>query len=342
MIIIPAYQPGIYLKRLVDGILSLEKIPILIVDDGSTLQESLDVLAALDGLNQIMVISHATNQGKGAALKTGLAFARKRQAPFVVTADADGQHLPTDIVKIYHRCALNPRFIIGVRQFSGAVPLRSRIGNRLTSLVFWAATQVRLSDTQSGLRAIPAELFDLFLGLLPTRYDFELSCLLHATRLGGIETIGIKTVYEPGNPTSHFRLLGDSMQIYAVFFRYSSVAASIAALDFLCYMILAALISPANAFLIVRSITIPVYFWAMRKMVFKARDRIVSQALGYGILAAANLAVAVFVLDRLALEGHAIHAAVYLIINIGLALINFSIMRFVIFVRAASGDGVFR
>ena len=108
------------------------------------------------------VVTLPVNRGKGAALKAGFAhIASTRPGSPVVCADADGQHALRDIVAIGARLAADPtvrRLVLGTRTFDGHVPLRSRIGNDVTRWLFTAATRQRLSDTQTGLRGVPADL----------------------------------------------------------------------------------------------------------------------------------------------------------------------------------------
>ncbi|MCI7233540.1 MAG: hypothetical protein MR546_06480 [Oscillospiraceae bacterium] len=72
----------------------------------------------------------------------------------VVTVDADGQHKSADVLAVSLALSLHPQnLILGVRSFEGNVPIRSRIGNSVTRVVFALASGRSLSDTQTGLRA---------------------------------------------------------------------------------------------------------------------------------------------------------------------------------------------
>jgi hypothetical protein len=101
------------------------------------------------------------NPGKGAALKTGINYilCEFPDALGVVTADADGQHHPEDILRVAGRLASDREsLILGVRSLRSTVPLHSRIGKRITRSLVWLPIGQRLSDTQTGLRAIPRSL----------------------------------------------------------------------------------------------------------------------------------------------------------------------------------------
>src|SRR5207248_3236128 len=100
---------------------------------------------------RVHVIHHTMNFGKGAALKTGLGYALALLPGCcgVVTADADGQHHPDDIVRIADRLRTNPEaLILGARQFERRVPWKSRVGNRVTRILLRLVVGQKLTDTQ--------------------------------------------------------------------------------------------------------------------------------------------------------------------------------------------------
>jgi len=96
------------------------------------------------------------------------------------------------------------------------VPLRSKIGNSATVGFFALATGARVADTQTGLRGFTPQILDWLLQIPGDKYEYEFSMLLRATRADvELVQVPIVKVYEPGNPTSHFRPLQDSALIYA-------------------------------------------------------------------------------------------------------------------------------
>ena len=96
------------------------------------------------------------------------------------------------------------------------VPLRSKIGNSTTVGFFALATGARVADTQTGLRGFTPQILDWLLQIPGDKYEYEFSMLLRATRADvELVQVPIVKVYEPGNPTSHFRPLQDSALIYA-------------------------------------------------------------------------------------------------------------------------------
>jgi len=229
IILIPAYKPDQSLVRLVHALKAQDaSAEILVIDDGSGSTYA-PIFAELH-LDGAIVRTHPVNRGKGAALRTGIEWARtNRPGEILVTADADGQHLPRDIFRVGVRtetaaAAEQRTIILGVRtkpdpnagEEGTKVPLRSKIGNSATVGFFALATGARVADTQTGLRGFTPQILDWLLQIPGDKYEYEFSMLLRATRADvELVQVPIVKVYEPGNPTSHFRPLQDSALIYA-------------------------------------------------------------------------------------------------------------------------------
>ncbi|MFT4288322.1 GtrA family protein [Nocardioides sp.] len=212
-VLIPAYQPA---QTLVDLVTELRAarpgLDVLVVDDGSgPAYRPVFSAAARAGARVHHVL---LNSGKGYALKTGFEMLSGLGRP-VVTADADGQHAVADILRVGDAIAEDDAIVLGVRAFDAAVPVRSRIGNDATRLLFRLATGQRLQDTQTGLRGFPAPLLDWLGTIDGDRYEYELTMLLRAARSGiELRTVPITTIYLDGNSSSHFRPIADSIRIY--------------------------------------------------------------------------------------------------------------------------------
>ena len=229
IILIPAYKPDQSLVRFVRALREQDPdTEILIIDDGSgSTYAPIFTELRIDG---VTVQAHPVNKGKGAALRTGIAWVKaNRSGEVIVTADADGQHLPRDIFRVGVRtetaaAAGQRSIILGVRtkpdpnagEEGTKVPLRSKIGNSATVGFFALATGARVADTQTGLRGFTPQILDWLLQIPGDKYEYEFSMLLRATRADvELVQVPIVKVYEPGNPTSHFRPLQDSALIYA-------------------------------------------------------------------------------------------------------------------------------
>lgn len=210
-ILIPAYDPDGKLADLVTA-LKGEFGHLVVVDDGST--QGREVFENVRPLVDV-VLAHEVNRGKGAALKTGFAWIRDHlpKVRTVVTADSDGQHRPYDIRRVAEASLGHPQgLVLGVREFAGKVPFRSRLGNAWTRVLFRLLTGLAIRDTQTGLRGIPRELWGRMLELRGERYEYEARMLVDARRhpVRPLQ-IPIETVYIEGNKSSHYRPFRDTL-----------------------------------------------------------------------------------------------------------------------------------
>src|SRR5271157_1999725 len=237
-VVIPAYRPSAALVEVVRALAERQFSAILVVDDGSG-EEFQGIFADAAAIPGVQLLRHATNLGKGAALKTGInpALCTVPDLAGVVTADADGQHDPADIERVAESLMAHPQsLVLGCRAFHEDVPLRSRFGNILTSAIMHALMGRKMADTQTGLRGLPASFALRTLKLEATGYEFELEMLIAAHQLGiPIVEESIRTIYEPGNRSSHFNPIVDSMKIYFVLLRFGSVSLLTALLDNLVF-----------------------------------------------------------------------------------------------------------
>ncbi len=210
VILIPAYNPG---QNMTDFIRELSGYfgRIVVVDDGST--EGKALFDEIGGINGCKVLRHEINRGKGAALKTGFAFIGEKDT---ITADADGQHSIHDIVKVAKALAsCRNGLVLGVREFKGDVPFRSKFGNFWTRIFFFLLTGLDVKDTQTGLRGIPSGLIERIRAIEGDRYEYEMAMLADAkTHAEKPTLVTIDTIYRDNNASSHFRPLADTVRIY--------------------------------------------------------------------------------------------------------------------------------
>ena len=242
MVIIPAYNPPEHsLLKLVQELIQLNVDKIIIVNDGSD-PDKKAFFESLSKYEACVILKHSVNLGKGRALKTAFNYVLNTypESSYVITADADGQHKPEDILRISDSASKSKNtFVIGVRSFGKNVPFRSKFGNILTKHIFRALIGVKISDTQSGLRAIPTSLLPRLLKVSGEGYEFELGMLIavHEFKMP-IQEVPVETVYLNGNESSKFNPLIDSMKIYFVFFRFIFSSLSAALIDFLVFIII--------------------------------------------------------------------------------------------------------
>lgn len=318
IVLIPAYEPGHRLEPVVAGLFAADPdVEVVVVDDGSG--PAFAPTFARVAASGATVLHHETNLGKAAALRTGLehAFAT-HPGDDVVTADADGQHTVTDILRIADAlredaAATTPALILGCRSFSGRVPLRSRAGNAVARGVFRLAAGWALSDTQTGLRGIPSGLIAWVRNQPGERFAFEQNVLLHCRRDGvATREVPVETVYLDGNASSHFRPVVDSLRIMLPLLLFTGSSLLAFGLDTVLLLALNALTGMlVPSIIAARVVSASVNFVVNRRVVFRAgstgsstgRGRMPRQALRYAVLALALLASNVVWLDALTRYG---------------------------------------
>ena len=285
VLLIPAYKPAPMVPEIIANVLSAPACPIscvVVVDDGSGPGYA-EVFDAVRNIPEATVLRHAVNLGKGAALKTGFnaALVNQPEAVGVVTADADGQHAPADIVAVARSLAESPEsLVLGTRGFNGNVPLRSRFGNSLTRRIFTLATGKTVTDTQTGLRGWPREDCIAALRVPLNGYDFELECLVGGRHK--ISEVPIETIYIDQNRSSHFNPVRDSMRIYFVFLRYCGSAVIAAIVDSLVFYAMYRTDSGlVSAQIAGRAAAVILAFFIARNVVFRSDIGIATSLLKY-------------------------------------------------------------
>ncbi len=302
-VIIPSLNPDEKIISTVQSLVDVGFDDIILVDDGSK-DEFKKRFEEAKYFSGVTVLVHEVNKGKGRAMKTAFEYIlnNRPNKPNVITVDGDGQHLAVDVKKCIELLEENPHaFVMGVRNFNDEnVPARSRFGNKITRTVFRLLCGIKVSDTQTGLRAIPFEHLPLMLQIDGDRYEYETNQLF-AVKQAGIEfkeTV-INTVYIEENQTSHFRPIRDSIRIYGVIIKYiaSSLASTLVDVSlFTLLNIIFGRLGFSNELRIIlaeaiaRIISSFVNFSLNRKVVFKSKEKFGSTMLRYYILCVCQLA----------------------------------------------------
>lgn len=207
---------------------------ILVVNDGSG-KKFIPFFESLNRLEEVKVLHHGVNQGKGRALKTAFHYIVNECPSIekVITVDADGQHRTKDISSIYKASSNHDGILLGVRNFNlKSIPFRSRFGNTLTRNLFRYTTGLGISDTQTGLRLFMRKHLQWLLSIKGEAFDYEIN-MLSGTKDAGIKIAEVKidTVYLNDNESSHFQPIRSSLQIYKVFLKFFVSGAASFGLD---------------------------------------------------------------------------------------------------------------
>ncbi len=222
-VVLPSLDPDTKLLTVVDGLLDYGFTDIILVNDGSK-PENMHYFEEAARHPEVHLLHHRTNRGKGAALKTAFQwFLNNRPDGIgVVTVDGDNQHHPEDTRACALHMAQTDRIVLGVRDFDQPdVPFKSRNGNKITSLVFKIFVGMTISDTQTGLRAIPRAHLPLLCNISGDRFEYETNMLLEMKKAHlPFDEVKIRTVYIEENKSSHFRAVQDSWRIYKLILRH--------------------------------------------------------------------------------------------------------------------------
>lgn len=241
VVLIPAYNPEKDKMITFLNELTSKFSNIVVINDGSD-NEFTPFFKDMSKKG-VDVIYHKINKGKGRAIKTGFDYILKNYKNLfgIVTADCDGQHTVKDIEKCANKLRENPDdLIIGCRDFNEKnIPSKSKIGNKITRLVFKLFIGITITDTQSGLRAFGKDLIKLFINTEGERYEYETNVLIECkTKNIKIEEETIETIYLDNNQGSHFNPLVDSLKIYRLFFKYILAAMTSFILDIVLFTFL--------------------------------------------------------------------------------------------------------
>ena len=152
LVVIPAFNEE---KTIVNVINNLQKVgfrDILVIDDGS-----LDKTRLIVEKEKIHLLVHEINLGKGAALKTGFEYALKHNFKYIITCDADGQHLAKNVLELANLIRQqNVEVVLGSRfinnKFQRKIPLSRRVYNKIANMITFFTEGVKVSDSQCGLR----------------------------------------------------------------------------------------------------------------------------------------------------------------------------------------------
>lgn len=299
-LVIPSLNPDEKLGKTIKSMLEAGFDNIIVVDDGSDEEHKLFFPTAN---NNITLLTHEVNRGKGAALKTAFKYIKQNfpEATGVVTADGDGQHAPEDVVRCAELIEDKKEIILGCRDFSGPdVPKRSRFGNKTTSFIFKTLCGKAISDTQTGLRGFPACLLDYLCDVSGDRFEYETNMLLKCISDNiGIKEIKIETVYIEENATSHFRPVRDSIRVYKFLVNYILSSLVSFAADITFFYIFSLLITkseitstiyiPAVATVFARAISSSLNYYINKTKVFENKGKVRNTIFKYYSLALAQM-----------------------------------------------------
>lgn len=204
LVIMPAYNEAGRIGTVIRGVKAvLPSADVAVVNDAST-----DTTASEARAEGAIVFSHAVNMGYGASLETAFLFAVQRGYDGVVQMDADGQHLPGEVVALLAPLRAGAAdIVIGSRYRGGGsfqTPWPRRLGQLFFGGVLFALTQRWFSDPTSGFQALNGRALQLFSsGVFPCDYpDADVLLMAHLAGLR-IREIPVKMAPRSGGVSIH-------------------------------------------------------------------------------------------------------------------------------------------
>lgn len=347
-IIIPSYEPD---ERLIELLTTLVdgKRRIIIVNDGSSseydaiFKKASEMITSGGGV----LLTHEVNKGKGKALKTAFDYIIKNipDAIGAVTADSDGQHPVICIDKVTDEFIKYPDcLILGVRNFDGdGVPWKSSFGNNLTMKVMKFVSGLSISDTQTGLRAIPIAFMRELVDFGGDRFEFEMEMLLETVGKYDIREVNILTIYDSKEDhQTHFNPVKDSIKIYRIlgkqFFRYILASFGSFVLDILLFYIFCRVFGDFKEYILISTIIARVCssifnFAINYKKVFKSNENIFKSAIKYFCLVIVQMGLSALFVTLFVNLTHGNEVVVKIIVDTILFFISFKVQQSLVFAK---------
>lgn len=341
-IVLPSLNPDEKLNKVVDGLLSAGFEDIVLVNDGSD-EAHLEPFRQAAAHKEVTLLTHEVNKGKGRALKTAFSYVvdNRKQTAGVITVDGDNQHTVKDIRACAEKMLeCKDKVILGCRDFTqDNVPWKSRVGNVSTSLVFRLLCGIKISDTQTGLRAIPYQYLPLMCEVEGERFEYETQMLFAIKKNHiGTEEVKIETVYLEDNASTHFDPIKDSLKIYKIIFKFMISSGTSFLIDYGIYSLLVFLIGGNFsrglrlfiATFAARAVSSICNYAMNKKAVFKSKASVSRSLIRYYILCVFQTAasyVLVYLLSSLCRAGSFLEIVLKLAVDIVLFIISFQIQH---------------
>lgn len=213
--LIPCYREGARIADVVQRCTPHVE-EVVVIDDGSP-----DNTAAQARQAGATVLRHEINQGKGAAIGTGIKHALEQGFDLLMFLDGDGQHNPDEIPKFVARQReTDAAIVLGNRMTdTRRMPLVRKWTNQFTSWVLSRLAGQRIDDSQCGFRLLHRRIVPDIL-IETHNFETESEMLIQAGRRGHrIESVAVATIYEGQEKQSKIRPGRDAIRFIKLVWR---------------------------------------------------------------------------------------------------------------------------
>jgi len=206
LILIPTFNEALSLPRVINQIKSeLPEFEILVIDDGST-----DNSKEIAIQNEVNIVSLPFNVGVGGAVRVGFKYALENNFSTVIQIDADGQHLPSEAIKLLNASESNC-VVVGSRFSDKSNPYKISVARQIAMKILAKVTsficKTKLTDVSSGFRLTTGDAITLFAAEYPRDYlgdTVESLILANKNNLKIIEVPVLMKQRELGTPSQGF------------------------------------------------------------------------------------------------------------------------------------------
>lgn len=243
-VVIPSYNPDVKLSMFVDELIMSGFSDIIIVDDGSDLDDK-KVETAFEYVrakSECTILRHEENMGKGMALKTGFKHCLNERSKdtIVVTADDDGQYTVEQIEQCleYYNCQ-GRQILLAPRDFRDtSYAARKRMVNHVAGFVMKYLCSVNVKDVQTGLRFIPYEYINKLLEVEGNGFDYEINMLVEL-KYQKIPYMEKQILIEPvKGQYADYNPMRDIIKFLGVMIKYAVSSLSATGIDLVAYYLL--------------------------------------------------------------------------------------------------------
>jgi len=229
-IIIPVYNEEesltVFLPRLIE-FCKTKLFQLIVVNDGSTDNSQNIILELFKDLGFVKLINHKINRGYGGAIKTGIAAS---QTKYLITIDADGQHMLEDVDKLYKLIQeKDADMIVGNRKGQKEASMLRRLGKDSIRFIAKLLMPLPVHDINSGMKIYNAELARKYISVCPDSMSYSDIMLLtfvyqrHLVleepisirpRIAGKSTISVATAFDTIKEIMNIVVLFNPMRIF--------------------------------------------------------------------------------------------------------------------------------